>query len=51
MHSIRTILEGAKDDIKATPINLDPSKAFDNVKHRFLAGVLETANFEPEFRR
>ena len=32
-------------------ISLDQSKAFDRVDHRFLATVLETAGFKPEFRR
>ena len=45
------ILEGIKDDIKATLINSDQFKAFDRVDHRFLAAVLETAGFEPEFRK
>ena len=30
---------------------VDQSKAFDRVDHRFLASVLETAGFQPEFRR
>ena len=51
LHLIRTILEGIKDDDEAALINLDQSKAFDRVDHRFLATVLETAGFEPEFRR
>ena len=32
-------------------ISLDQSKAFDRVDRRFLASVLETAGFKPEFRR
>ncbi len=40
-----------KDDTEAALINLDQSKAFDRVDHRFLAAVLETTEFEPEFRR
>ena len=51
LHLVRQILEGIKDDIEATLINLDQSKAFDRVDHRFLAAVLETARFEPEFRK
>ena len=31
-------------------INLDQSKAFDRMDHRFLAAVLETVGFEPVFR-
>ena len=48
---MRQILEGIKDDTKAALINLDQSKAFDRVDHRFLAAVLETAGFKPEFRK
>ena len=48
---IREVLEGIKDDTEAALISLDQSKAFDRVDHRFLATVLETAGFEPEFRR
>ena len=48
---IREILEGIEDDIEAALISLDQSKAFDRVDHRFLAIVLETAGFKPEFRR
>ena len=40
-----------KDDTEAALINLDQSKAFDRVDHRFLAAVLETTEFKPEFRR
>ena len=47
----RQILEGIKDDTKAALINLDQSKAFDRVDHRFLAVVLETDGFKPEFRK
>ena len=50
LHLVRQILEGIKDDTKAALINLDQSKAFDRVDHRFLA-VLETAGFQPEFRK
>ena len=32
-------------------INLDQSKAFDRVDHRFLVTVLETAGFKPMFRK
>ena len=51
LHLVRQILEGIEDDSEAARINLDQSKAFDRVDHRFLAAVLETAGFEPEFRR
>ena len=40
-----------KDDTESALISLDQSKAFDRVDHRFLASVLETAGFKPEFRR
>ena len=51
LHLIRTNLEGIKDDDHGALINLNQSKAFDRVGHRFLATVLETGGFEPEFRR
>ena len=51
LHLVRQILEGIEDDTEAALINLDQSKAFDRVDHRFLAAVLETAGFEPEFRK
>ena len=51
LHLIREVLEGIEDDTKATLISLDQSKAFDRVDHRFLATVLETPGFKPEFRR
>ena len=51
LHLVRQILEGIKDNTEAALINLDKSKAFDRVDHRFLATVLETARFEPEFRK
>ena len=40
LHLIREVLEGIEDGMEA----------FDRVDHRFLATVLETAGFEPEFR-
>ena len=49
LHLVREILEGIKDDTEATLINLDQSKAFDWVDHRFLATVFETTGFKPEF--
>ena len=51
LHLIREVLEGIKDDIESALISLDQSKAFDRVDHRFLASVLETAGFKPEFHR
>ena len=51
LHLIREVLEGIKENTEAALISLDQSKAFDRVDHRFLATVLETAGFEPEFRR
>ena len=51
LHLIREVLEGIKDDTEAALISLDQSKAFDRVDHQFLASVLETAGFEPEFCR
>ena len=51
LHLIRAVLEGIEDDTEASLISLDQSKAFDRVDHRFLATVLETAGFKPEFRR
>ena len=51
LHLIREVLEGIEDDTEAALISLDQSKAFDRVNHRFLASVLETAGFKPEFRR
>ena len=51
LHLIREVLEGIEDGTEAALISLDQSKAFDRVDHRFLATVLETARFQPEFRR
>ena len=39
LHLVRQILEGIEDDTEAALINLDQSKAFDRVDHRFLAAV------------
>ena len=51
LHLIREVLEGIKDDTESALISLDQFKAFDRVDHRFLASVLETAGFKPEFCR
>ena len=51
LHLIREVLEGIEDDIEASLVSLDQSKDFDRADHRFLATVLETAGFKPEFRR
>ena len=51
LHLIREVLEGIEDDTEAALIRLDESKAFDRVDHRFLATVLDTAGFKPEFCR
>ena len=51
LHLVREILETLKNDTEAELINLDQSKAFDRVDHRFLAAVLETTGFKPEFRK
>ena len=51
LHLIREVLEGIEDNTEAALISLDQSKAFDRLDHRFLATVLETARFKPEFRR
>ena len=50
LHLIRTVLEGIEDDTCAALINLDQSKAFDRVDHRFLGAVLEAAGFGDGFR-
>ena len=51
LHLIREVLEGIEDGTEAVLISSDEAKAFDRVDHRFLATVLETAEFQPEFRR
>ena len=51
LHLVRQIRVGIEDDTEAALINLDQSKVFDRVDHRFLAAVLVTARFEPEFRK
>ena len=51
LHLIREVLERTEDGTEAAMIGLDQSKAFDRVGHRLLASVLETARFQPEYRR
>ena len=51
LHLVREILEGLKNDTEAALINSDQSKAFDMLDHRFLATVLKTSRFEPNFRK
>ena len=51
LHLVCQVLEGIENDTEAALINLDQSKAFERVDHRFLAVVLETALFEPKFRK
>ena len=48
---IREVLEGIENDTEAALISLGQSKAFDRVDHWFLATVLETAGFKPDFCR
>ena len=45
-HLICEVLEEIEDGTEAVLSNLDQSKAFDWVDHRFLASVLETAGFK-----
>ena len=51
LHLIREVLAGIEDGTEAALICLDQFKAFDGVDHRFLASVLETAEFQSEFYR
>ena len=51
LYFIGEVSEGIKDGTEAALISLDQSKTFDTVDHRFLVTVLETAGFQPEFRR
>ena len=51
LHLVREGLQGLEDGTEAMLINLGQSKAFEVVGYRFLATVLETARFQPEFRR
>ena len=44
LHLIREVLEGIEDGTESALINLDQSKAFDRVDHRFLATVLPDSN-------
>ena len=48
LYLIREVLEGIEDGTEDTLISLDQSQAFD---HRFLASVLDSTGFQPEFRR
>ena len=48
LHLVREVLEEIEDGTEAALINLDQSKAFDMVDHRFLASVFL---FKPESRR
>ena len=50
LHLVRGVLEGLKDDTRVALINFDQAKAFNRVD-RFLATVLETAGFQPEFHK
>ena len=51
LHLICEVLVGIEDGMEAVLISLDQFKAFDRVDHHFLATVLETAGFQPDFRR
>ena len=51
LHLVCEIREGLEDGTKVALVNLDLSKAFDRVYHRFLETVLETAGLQLEFRR
>ena len=45
------VLQGLEDGTEAVLNDLDQSKAFDRVNHRFFATALETARFQPEFHK
>ena len=45
-HLVCEVLEGLKDGTKAALMNLDRSKDFDRVDHRFMTTVLETVVFK-----
>ena len=49
LHLILEIIEWLEDGTEAALINLDQSKAFGRVDHRFLASVLKTVGFKLEF--
>ena len=51
LHLIRELLKGIEDGTEAALISLDLSKTFDRLDYQFLASVLETDGFQPEFRR
>ena len=49
LHLILEIIEWLEDGTEAALINLDQSKAFGRVDHRFLASVSKTVGFKLEF--
>ena len=51
LYSVHEVLQGLENGTEAALINVDQFKAFDSVDHRFLVTVLETAGFNPEFRK
>ena len=51
LHLVREILERLEDGTEAVLINLDLSNTFGGVDDWFLATILETVGFEPEFRK
>ena len=51
LNLVRKILEELEDGNEAALTNLDPSKAFHKVDHRFLATVLETVRFKSGFHK
>ena len=51
LHLVHEIIERIEDNNETALISLDQFKAYNRVDCRFLVAVLETARFEPEFRR
>ena len=49
LHLVCEVPEELRDGTEAVLINLDQSKVFDRVDYQFLASVLETVWFKPEF--
>ena len=49
LHLVYEVLEELEDGTEVVQINLDQSKAFNWVNHRFLVTVLETTGFKLEF--